>query len=113
MHIQDATKQSNYKIKDLGNAFLSNNRFDPWACGKDFGPRFFPRIDRSMRQDSFLSTAVHCFYNVYVGKQQVVWKEYCAKYWLTCPKSQILYSSKLKEFADDIIKFGENGAKAL
>ena len=23
-----------------------------------------------------------CFYNGYVGKQAVAWKEYCAEYWL-------------------------------
>ena len=27
-------------------------------------------------------TAVHCFDNVYVGKQPVAWKEYCAEHWL-------------------------------
>ena len=27
-------------------------------------------------------TAVRCFYNGYVGKQPVAWKEYCAEDWL-------------------------------
>ena len=30
---------------------------------------------------------------------------------LPCPKQQILDSSKLKEFADDNLKFDENGRK--
>ena len=25
---------------------------------------------------------VHCFGNVYAGKQPMTWKEYCVKYWL-------------------------------
>ena len=46
-------------------------------------PIFFPRIDDSHcdRIHSSL-TAVRCFDNGYVGKQSVVWEEYCAKYWL-------------------------------
>ena len=27
-------------------------------------------------------TAVLCFYNGFVGKQPVAWKEYCAEYWI-------------------------------
>ena len=27
-------------------------------------------------------TTIHCFDNGCVGKQPVVWKEYCAEYWL-------------------------------
>ena len=44
-------------------------------------PIFFPRIDDSHcdRIHSSL-TAVRCFDNGYVGKQPVVWKEYCAEY---------------------------------
>ena len=51
---------------------------DPWAQ-----PIFFLRIDdsHSDRIHSFL-TAVYCFENGYVGKQQVAWKEYCVEYWL-------------------------------
>ena len=33
-------------------------------------------------QDTFLSHAVRCFNNGYVGKQPVAWKEYCVEYWL-------------------------------
>ena len=46
-------------------------------------PIFFPRIDDSHcdRIYSFL-TAVRCFDNGYVGKQQVACKVYCAEYWL-------------------------------
>ena len=36
------------------------------------------------RIHSFL-TVVHCPYDDYVGKQAVVWVEYCAKYWLKEP----------------------------
>ena len=42
-----------------------------------------------------------------MGKQPVAWKEYCSEYWLT----QILDSSKLKEFADVNFKFDQNGRK--
>ena len=47
--------------------------------GHWFDPRLgryhFDRIESSL-------TAVLCFDNSYVGKQPVVWKEYCAEYWL-------------------------------
>ena len=46
-------------------------------------PTFFPRINDSFcdRIRSSL-TSVHYFDNVYLGKQPVGWKEYCAEYWL-------------------------------
>ena len=46
-------------------------------------PTFFPRIDNNHcdRIHSSL-TAVHCFDDGYVGKQPVVWNEYCAECWL-------------------------------
>ena len=44
---------------------------------------FFPKIDDKYcnRIHSSL-TAVHCFEDVYVGKQLVAWKEFCAETWL-------------------------------
>ena len=42
-------------------------------------PIFFPRIDDNHCDRIHSSvTAVH----LYVGKQPVAWKEYCAEYWL-------------------------------
>ena len=48
--------------------------------GRWFDPIFFPRIDDSHcdRIHSSL-TAVCCFYNGYMGKQPVTWKEYCTE----------------------------------
>ena len=46
-------------------------------------PIFFPRIDDSHCDRIYSSlTTVCCFDNGYVGKQPVVWKEYCVEYWL-------------------------------
>ena len=46
-------------------------------------PIFFPRIDDSHCNEIHSSlTVVRCFDNGYVRNQQVVWKEYCAEYWL-------------------------------
>ena len=45
--------------------------------------KFFPKVDDSHCNEIHSSlTVVRCFHNGYVGKQQVVWKEYCAEYWL-------------------------------
>ena len=41
------------------------------------------RIDDSHYDKIHFSlTAIHCFHNGYVEKQQVAWKEHCVKYWL-------------------------------
>ena len=46
-------------------------------------PKFFPRIDDS-HSDKIHSplTAFDYLDNVYVGKQPVAWRKYCAEYWL-------------------------------
>ena len=47
-------------------------------------------------------TAVHCFYNDYVGKQPVAWREYCVDYWFNpFPNDKVLDTTELKAFADD------------
>ena len=53
-------------------------------------PIFFPRIDdiHCNRIQSTLTT-VHCFYDGYVGKQPVAWKEYCAECWLKEPQESM------------------------
>ena len=45
--------------------------------------KFFLKVDDNHCKWIHSSlTVVCCFNNGYVGKQQVVWKEYCAAYWL-------------------------------
>ena len=59
---------------------LENRR---WLVRSPARPIFFPRIDDSHCDKIHSSlTAVRCFDNGYMGKQSVVWKEYCAEYWL-------------------------------
>ena len=75
IYIQSARSHSS-----IGSVTDFENR---WLVRSQARPICFQRIDDSHcnRIHSSL-TAVHCFDNGYVGKQQVVWKEYCVEYWL-------------------------------
>ena len=66
---------------------------------------FFPRTDDSHcdRIHSSL-TADCCFYNGYVGKQPVRWKEYCAENWLKDPQESMDRYTGHRDISEIVLK---------
>ena len=53
-------------------------------------------------------TAVRCFDNGYVGKQPVVWKEYCAEHWLKEFQESMDRSTGRRDIAEILLKTALN-----
>ena len=71
------------KPSPIAHSVALRTREQEVACSIPARPIFFPRIDDSHCYKIHSSlTAVCCFDNCFVGKQPVVWKEYCVEYWL-------------------------------
>ena len=77
------------------------------------GQIFFPRTDDSHCDKIYSSlTAVRCFDDGYVGKQPVVWKEYCTEYWLKELQESIDRCTGCRDKTEILLKMAVNTIKS-
>ena len=58
-------------------------------------------------------TAGHFFYNGYVGKQPMAWKEYCAEYWLVKLRESMDTCIGRRDITDILLKKALNTLQSI
>ena len=101
--------------------------FRKWGCSEKLGDVQFrgrsilgkskmaqnPRFHTTDSHCDRIHSAVRCFDNDYVGKKPLVWKEYCAEYWLKELQESMDMCTDRRDKTDILLKTALNTVQLI